>query len=352
MRDTVDLLIVGGGIAGACCAWYAARAGRRPVVIDAAVSTASLLPGALINPVRGYQGKVIPDGLEAARFSFDLINQLDTLGYHIPYGRGLWRPVDDETTIRLWHENLPATHPHRWATPAPCYLGLRESWPAALFLPDSGWVDGAAMVEALLVASKAKRIAAHVVKIDFESKDANANESNPSRATVTLASGKKLVAHELIWCGGAWGAEQLGLAAEYQAGSLLIAANSIAAPISHGLYASPCAVGSIVGPTRERRMRRFSLEATDDRAVSRLRERAESMFRTPLQWVEQWRGVRLTEVQLPPRLRALTGLGGRGFLFAPMLAHRLINGLGNDNHADLSNHGNVQQTRPPFPRTH
>lgn len=330
MHDTADLVIIGGGIAGACCAWYAAQAGRQPVVIDAGISAASLLPGALINPVRGYQGKLIPDGLEAARFTFDLIAQLAAFGFHIPHGRGLWRPVDDAATQQVWRANLPATYPHRWEAPAPRYLGLRELWPAALLLPDSGWVDGAAMVEALLVGSKAQRLSARVTKVEAEIHHFNGSHaSDETCATVTLASGEKLLTRDLIWCGGAWGAEQLGLRAEYQPGSLLIASNEIAAPISHGLYASPCASGSIVGPTRERRMRRFSLEETDVNAIGRLQERAESMFATPFQWAGQWRGVRLTEVQMPPRLRALTGLGGRGFLFAPMLAHRLVNRLRN-----------------------
>jgi len=329
MRDATDLVIVGAGIAGACCAWYASLAGRQPLVIDVGASTASLLPGALINPVRGYQGKLIPDGLEAARFTFDLINQFEALGFHIPHGKGLWRPVDDETTRQLWRANLPETHPHRWETPAPHHLGLREPWPTALFLPDSGWVDGAAMVEALLVASKAQRLRAHVANVDLNSSDCKVPKD--SRVTVTLAGGEKLIAHELIWCGGAWGADQLQLTAEYQPGSLLIASNEIAEPISHGLYASPCAPGSIVGPTRERRLRRFSLEEIDGKAIGRLRERAERMFHMRFQWVGQWRGVRLTEVRLPPRLRALTGLGGRGFLFAPMLAERLVKNWVNGN---------------------
>ncbi len=310
MNDA-DLLIIGAGIAGASAAYFAARAGRRVLVIDQG-SRASDVPSALINPVRGLQGRLIKQGPAGAAFTFALIDALRAQGHVIAGARGLWRPVADAGLRAAWAAQLPADYAHIWHDHVPAELGLKGDWLAVLELPASGWVDAPALLQALLKASGAEILRAAVQSV------------NVAAHSVTLADGRTLQSRELLWAGGALGALSLGGKALYRPGSVVVTAGSLGAhAVSHGLYATPCGAGSALGPTTESSTATYPPAAVPDGAMAKMIERATHMFQNPVQASQSWRGVRLARVELPAGLAALGPFGSRGFLLAPLQAHAM-----------------------------
>ena len=224
------LLIVGGGVAGASAAYFAARSGWAVTLLDAGESRASDVPAALLNPVRGQSGKVEPLSLAGLRFTFALIRELEAAGHAVPHHQtGVLRPVPDEKTRRKWEANLPAELPHRWRDPA----GLPPGWHSVLDIPEGGWVSGAALVRSLVAASGAR-----VVR---------------GRAATVTASGAVLEGGEILWadrvlcCGGSSGSEG-GI---HRAGSLLLLDSAPVQPLSFGAYLSPAIRGGVLGATFE-----------------------------------------------------------------------------------------------------
>jgi glycine/D-amino acid oxidase-like deaminating enzyme len=316
----VDLLIIGGGIAGVSAAYFAERSGRKATLIDANQHRASAVPTALINPVRGYQGKVMERGLEGARFSFALIEALIAAGYPIVHGRGLWRPVPDESVRTLWQANLADVVPHQWHREVPAHLrlqaSLQESPAGALYLPDSGWVETQMLLNALLAESSATYLQAEVSTI------------NAALNSVVLKDGRSLRARQLLWCGGAWGAAQQAYTTSFRPGSLLMTSTRLSdEAVSYGLYGAPHAAGSVIGPTTEPITHTFDPGPSPPAWLARTEERAHEMFTTPFTVGQHWHGVRLEATALPPGLPHLTGLGSRGYLMAPLLAAQWAAGL-------------------------
>jgi len=319
-RTAGHVMIIGSGIAGASAAYFAARRGARITVIDSGEGMASAVPTALINPVRGQNGKVIAGGARAARFTFSLIDALIADGFDVPHGRGLWRPVPDATTRQQWQNALAHENdlPHSWH-PVPPDLNLVGEWHSALYLPESGWVETLPLLAALLKSSAATRVTGHV-------KDHPVRRE--SSIAVTLIDGREISAARALWCGGALGAAQNHLGrATYRAGSVL----AVDAPVtteamSFGLYSAPYQHGGVIGPTSEPRTATYT-EADNPRAVERLIERATSMWGTALTLKSEFRGVRLEEPPAEPHCEALTGFGGRGYLMAPIAASRWAESL-------------------------
>lgn len=308
-----DLLIVGAGIAGASAAWYASRAGLRTLIIDAGAHRASDVPTALINPVRGLAGRVPKHAPAGARHTFDLISRLQAHGHAIPHGRGVWRPVPDASVQAAWSAQFPPDLMHRWHPGAPPFLNLRGHWHATLECPESGWVDGPALVRALLADSGAERITATVTALDI-----------PGHG-VTLDKGDQLAARELLWCAGAWGAHTMGFEAVYRPGSVIATkSRSSEHAIAHGLYAAPHGPTSVLGPTHEPATNIWPDATTPPAALPTLIERARGIFEQPIEIATIWRGVRLGRVTTPPGLKALGPYGARGFLMAPMEAADFI----------------------------
>ena len=312
-----DLLIVGGGVAGISAAYFASLAGRRTTLIDSGEHSASQVPTALVNPVRGYQGKLIDRGLEGARFTFDLIAGLCASGHAIPHGRGLWRPAPDVTVRDLWRTALAGLVPHQWHDEAPRGLGLAGEWTGALFLPESGWVESRRLLAAMLAEAVANgrctSIRDLVIAIDVP------------RRTVTLRDGGTIKANDLLWCGGAWGAWQLGYPASFRPGSLIVTDTRLGdTAISYGLYAAPHRGGSVVGPTTEPITKIFDHGPSPAAWLSRTSDRATQMFGRELACQGVWHGVRLEQVLLPCDLPHLSGFGSRGYLLAPLVASEWV----------------------------
>lgn len=332
-RDA-DVLIIGGGIAGAAAAYFAARSGCDVTVIDAAIDRASDLPLALINPLRGRFGRLVPQGIAGARCTFALIDRLIADGHRVAHGRGVWRPLIGAAPALLgragWEARLPSDFRHDWHDRAPASLGLALCVPA-LWLADAGWVAPRELCTALFEASGAHRILAEVVAISLQQPDAS--------RFVTLADHRRLAARTLLWCGGAWGAARLAgacggsssdQAPAYKPGSLAITTSALTdAPLTFGTYAAPydCdgVTRGVLGPTREPACREFSTVASDGDAIAQLAARAARVFAKPIAVCDTWRGVRLARIapSLSDALRgteSITALGSRGFLMAPLLA--------------------------------
>ncbi len=303
-----QVLIVGAGIAGLSAAFFARQRHYQVTLLDAGLGSASRVPTALINPVRGYAGKLVAGGFAAARCTFDLIERLSAQGHAIAHGRGLWRPAPDAATVARWQAQLPADAPYAWRA-VPDALGLREPWPQALYLPDSGWLDTSDLLCALLAASEATLVSGQVCAIDGQA------------ASVVLHEGTRLSADVLLWCGGARGAALLDARARvFRPGSVLLTDTPLASQaVSYGLYCAPYGQGGMVGATSEPRCSQFALDDAP-RAVARLSERARAMWRTEWQCTGEFRGVRLESPSRTPSITTLDGFGSRGYLLAPQAA--------------------------------
>ena len=303
------MLIIGAGIAGASAAYFARQAGREPTVIDAGIEAASSLPVALINPLRGLEGRLVKRGEEGARTSFALIDTLNADGHAIEHGRGLWRPVPDAAMRHRWSAQLPSAYAHRWHDHHAGELGLRAAWHAVLELPESGWVHAPRFITALLAASGATLHRTEVTAIDAQPHEAS------------LADGSRIRAKHLIWCGGAWGAARLGWPGNFRPGSIVVTRNRLTpCAVSHGLYTAPFCNGAVLGPTSEHSRTAYDHQADASAAVEALVTRSRAMLTEALNIERTWRAVRLTNVTLPKGLHALTAYGSRGFLMAPLAA--------------------------------
>lgn len=312
----VDVLIIGGGIAGLAAAYFARTAGRRVLLIDSAVDCASLVPTAMINPVRGYRGRVSPADIDGARFTFELIETLRRNGHTIAAGRGVWRPVPDAATRAEW-SRLLAGVAHRWVEPGAAPDLLEGHWSAVLYLPDSGWVESQTLLAALRAGADAEWLAGTVATIDAQGR------------RVTLADGSSLSARALLWTGGASGAARFASSARYRPGSVLISTTRLAPyAVSYGLYSAPYQGVSVIGPTTEAMFKEYREAARANAAAeAALEERARATLPVAFAVAARWRGVRLESALMPAGLAVLGPFGSRGFLLAPQAAQRWAGGL-------------------------
>jgi len=323
------VLVVGGGIAGWSAAWFATRRGASVTLVDAGIDRASELPIALVNPVRGRQGRVVARGIAGMRATFALVDALVAEGHAVVHGRGLFRPLPAGSADReAWASRLPDDLRWRWHDEAPDALGLVDA-PATLEWPDAGWIAPRGLLDALARCG-ARRVDGEAVRIDATS--------------VELASGERLGADRVVWCGGAWGASRLDRSpvhgecanddGHYRPGSLVVAPGALSAEaLAFGLYAVPldrrhgidADAMTILGPTREASRPTYPEGEVPPEAVDALRTDIAAVLRAPAALTPLWRGVRLS--RLSSRAQAhlagvdsITALGSRGYLMAPLLA--------------------------------
>ncbi len=325
-----DVLIIGGGIAGWSAAYFAARAGREATLIDAGRHRASDLPIALVNPLRGKAGRLVPRGVEGMRATFALIDVLRHSGHRIEQGRGLFRPLIAVAAKArehpYWKALLPGDFPFDWHDNAPAWLGLASPVPA-LYLREAGWLAPRGLVDALKSESRATAIDDEVVAIDVDART--------RRSVVSLAGGPRLAARSLLWCGGAWGAARLDRSlaqqsmpdAIYKPGCLITTSSTLTrAALTFGLYAIALGdTSTLVGPTREPSQPEFPDDAIPADAITRLQDRVAIVFGRSIEASSIWRGVRLvrsssTVAHALRDVPSITALGSRGFLMAPLLA--------------------------------
>lgn len=310
------MLVVGGGVAGAAVAYFAARGGARVTVVDARVHAASHVPSALLNPVRGQSGQVdgrAPDGLA---LTWALVRELEAAGWRVPHGQaGVLRPVPDERTRAKFARNLPPTLPHRWLTPGEFPVSLSSGWPHALLIPEGGWLDGAAFCAALLGASGTE-----VVRRRARGWDAS---------SVTLEDGSRRHGDAVVWCGGAVGSGWAGEAGTHRAGTLLTLDRPVTAlPVSFGAYLAAGAEGTgVLGATFEAPTPAWQEPTLPAASLRWLLNRGDAL--TDLRGVQvtgRWSGTRLSGLVAggqPDGTWRLSGLGSKGFLLGPLLARHV-----------------------------
>jgi glycine/D-amino acid oxidase-like deaminating enzyme len=308
MTAPAHVLIVGAGIAGASAAYFASKAGARVTLIASPSGTASQVPTALINPVRGTAGKVVTGGFEAARFTFQLIEELMQRGHHIGHGRGVFRPVPDAETRERWQQQLPDEEDYEWRV-VDASLGLSDAWHSALYLPQAGWVETNSLLQALLTESGAQRITAEVVAI------------NARGAGVQCADASVVEADSLLWCGGARGAALSGAGAHtFRPGSVLLLEQTLSEQaVSYGIYAAPCGRSGVVGSTSEPRANQYQDDPDSQWAIDRLQRRVAGMWHHVPRVTGTFRGVRF-ERNAKASIATLDGFGSRGYLLAPLAA--------------------------------
>jgi glycine/D-amino acid oxidase-like deaminating enzyme len=223
-----------------------------------------------------------------------------------------------------------------WHPRAPSSLGLVDPVPT-LYLRDAGWVAPAGLLRALAIEARVTLLVDRVIAFDADA--------------VALASGPKVHARSLLWCGGAWGCAGIDRDhddaddAIYKPGSLLSTPISLTCePLSFGLYAVPApesSNGTLIGPTREDSQSRFPDGAVAAEAIRHLEDRValtfgETIARTFDTTIDRsfastvalehvWRGVRLAKLSTHAShalrgIPTLTALGSRGYLMAPLLA--------------------------------
>ncbi|MFC6591277.1 FAD-dependent oxidoreductase [Deinococcus lacus] len=189
-----SLLVVGGGIAGASVAYWAAEAGAAVTLIDSGEAAASQVPAALLNPVRGQSGKVTPQMVAGLNCTWALIAALERAGYAPAHGQtGVQRPVPDGRTRATFERHLAALGPEaqplfRWVNPP----ATQAAWHSALEWTSAGWVDGAALTQSLVAASGASVLRGQVTRWG---------------ADWAEVGGSVLRAGATVWCGGARGTE-------------------------------------------------------------------------------------------------------------------------------------------------
>lgn len=309
------MLVIGGGVAGASVAYFAALAGAGVTLIDAGQARASEVPAALINPVRGQSGRVEPRAVAGMRQTWALVEALTKAGFEVPHGRaGVYRPVPDQATQDRWGTNLPAGLAFEWRT-ADEVPGLAAGWHRALYLPEGGWLDGGAFAAALTAASGAQVIRARAL--------------NWSENSATLTTGEGLRADAVMWCGGSQGASWADWDAQHRGGSLLTLNRAPAPlPLSFGVYSSPAASGGVLGATFEAPTATCAVPGPALRSLAWLTERAGRLLADPSPAVTGlWSGSRLSGLRCGREqdgVWTLAGLGSKGFLLGPLLARHLV----------------------------
>ncbi|WP_229670997.1 NAD(P)/FAD-dependent oxidoreductase [Deinococcus aquiradiocola] len=315
------VVVVGGGIAGACVAFFASRLGWRVTVVDAGRGRASDVPAALLNPVRGQSGQVDARALAGLQASWALVRTLESLGQVVPCGQtGVLRPVPSDAARVKFERNLPPELPHRWLEAGEGPV-LPDGWPHRLLVPEGGWVSGPGLLAALRGASGASVVRGVVSGWDARS--------------VTLADGSVVRADRVVWCGGSLGAlPQVGqgVGARHRRGSVLLLDRAVfPLPVSSGVYLSPAVGGGVLGATFETPTGAFGEGGPPLQSLHWLLSRAAALAPDLSAGVRGvWSGSRLSGEacgERPDGTWALTGLGSKGFLLGPLLAQALVDGL-------------------------
>ncbi len=313
-------LIIGGGVAGASVAYFLARRGVGVTVVDAGRHAASHVPSALINPVRGQSGGVDGRALAGMALTWTVVHDLQRAGFAVPHGQdGVLRPVPDDRTRERFGRNLPPELNRRWLAPGESPVALAPGWAHALWLPQGGWLDGAAFTRALLAASGATVVRAQATGWTAHTVTLQASGTSPARS---------LTAHAVIHCGGSLGATLAREAGTHRMGTLLTldrAATRV--PVSFGAYLAPAAAGGVLGATFERPAPAWTAPALPLASLGWLLGKGEAL--TDLSGVAvtgRWTGSRLSGLrtgQEADGVWRLSGLGSKGFLLGPLLAREL-----------------------------
>lgn len=314
MSET-NAVVIGAGIAGASVAYFLSRAGLHVTVVDTGVHTASHVPTALINPVRGQSGQVDARAIEGMHFTWKLIRELTAQGFNIPHGQeGVLRPIPDDKTRAKFERNLPKGLKTEWLSPTESLEPLSPGWAHVLRLPEAGWVDGPALCRALLNASQAELVRGQAEKWD--------------ESTVHLGDHRLMNAGMVVFCGGSVGSTWAGDTATHRMGSMLLLSHApTRQPLSFGAYVSPDAGGGVLGGTFETPSPVWEEPRLPLSSLAWLLSKGESL--TDLSGMNVtgvWTGSRLSGLRAGREANGtwrLSGLSSKGFLLGPLLASGL-----------------------------
>lgn len=308
-----EALVVGAGIAGASVAYFLAQAGVRVTVLDAGEHTASHVPSALINPVRGQSGQVDADAVEGMRLTWQLVRDLAARGHRIPHGQtGVLRPMPDEKTQAKFERHLPAELRREWLAPAQVEE-LAGDWAQVLRLPEAGWLSGPALCAALLAESGARRVQG-----------------------IYEAASSEFASEKTFWCGGSYGSSLAGETRTHRMGSMLLLDRAPSpVPLSFGAYLSPDvrpdgSVGGVLGGTFETPRTHWQPPELPLGSLGWLLGKGAAL--SDLRGVRvtgRWTGSRLSGLRAGRAVVGhghweLSGLSSKGFLLGPLLARRLV----------------------------
>ena len=318
----MKIAVIGGGLQGACCAFALARRGASVTVYDADDGTAaSRVPIALINLHRGRQAKSHPEDIEGLEVLRNWEAELSDRGHQVGIS---WTGV-----LRV------ASSPHQ----AGVFCGHPQARPyenryRALHLPhggsffeNGGWVHTTSFLRALEIEARARgvqwrlgvrvRQARETTSEVFLESDVNEGAFD----AVVAATG----AAEPLWSLPAPLRTVHGLTVKVDVPSQLPSL-----PLVGRAYAIPTEYGLHLGG-----LHRVHGELRTEEASSLLREASTFLpylaRSTPL---ETFCGRRASTPDNRPvfgvcgkRRWFANGLGGRGFLVAPLLAERLARAI-------------------------
>lgn len=212
-RGGYDVVIVGGGAIGLCCAWSIARRGGRVVVLDRAAppAGATRVAAGMLAPVGELafgEPELLRMTLAAAERYPSFVAELEAAGgmdcgysregaLHVALDRDeaaeLRRVHDLQRSLGLGAEWLP---PRRCRELEP---GLTPSFNGGVHAPGEGSIDPRAMTAALLAA-----LAAKGVKVRTEVEVADALLAGERLVGVRTAAGEELRAEAVVLAAGAW----------------------------------------------------------------------------------------------------------------------------------------------------
>lgn len=342
MSDPVDVVVVGGGVAGRSLARAMAVRGRPATLLEAteaasparaATAGASALPLAVLNPWRGRKGAAHPDDLLGLASMWRWAEALRAEGRAPGAQRsGVLRLPTDRRQARAWRARAGAeAGPLAWlspeAVPAPFCAPL-----GAIRVADGGWVDPAAWLEALSTSARARgatlRSGVRVARL--------ARERPTDPWSLHDASGARIaVADRVVLCIGADDAPEVHDAGrawtpptlERLRGDIvtLRGGPALPLPLAGGVYGGSDGDVTYVGGGHR------PPETTDPEATARLQaalaRHVPGMDRAHA--VDAWSGVRARTADLRPWVEELRpglwwfgAFGGRGFLCAALEASR------------------------------
>jgi len=285
------ILLVGAGVAGAALALALREAGLPFLWVAERVGEASRVPVALVNPVRGKRGVLVPEGAEALEAARELY------GRYLPLHLGLLRPVP-EGEREGWERRLANS-------------GLRYLWRGeGLYLPGAFWLEPRLFLER--VWAELGGIRAKVVAY--------------APGEVVLEGGRRLRPEVVLYAGGAKGAGVFGLEGRFVAGLELLLWEYREEALSYRVFLAGTALG---GSYLD--LPGYGEPEPEEGEVEWLLKGAEDLLGYRPKVAGVWRGVRFrraSPLSPIPGGYALTGFGSTGFLLAPLWARRLVQALG------------------------
>lgn len=307
--------MVGAGIAGASVAYFLSRAGVSVTVADLGQHTASHVPSALVNPVRGQSGQGDARAVAGMRRTWQLLDELTRHEYAVPHAKtGVWRPVPDEKTRNRFIANLPTDLAAHWQAPQP---PLHSHWQSVLVIEEGGWLAGPALCQALLQAAGAR-----LLRGEAKREHEGWTVLNEGQRPIFFA------AEHTFFCGGSYGVSRLGETSTHRMGSMLLLESAPAPlPLSFGAYLAPDVRGGVLGGTFETPSPVWQTPRLPLGSLQWLLQKGEALAPlTGMQVCGHWTGSRLSGLQVGRWEGGwrLTGLSSKGFLLGPLLAEQLV----------------------------